>query len=134
MFWEIKHIKLNYEENTTNKINNNQIIPRDYQIEVVNKFSNINKGIIRFPCRMGKTFISTMIAKNFNNIIILSPLKTYATQLYDVFNSQFPEHECNLISMDGERDINILKANIKGKSKPNKNIKGGNMYLMFDNL
>lgn len=113
---KIKYIKLNYEDTIINEINNNQIVPRDYQLEVVNKFVDINIGIIQLPCGMGKTFISTLIAKNFNNIIILSPLRTYATQLYDVFNSQFPEYECNLISMDGERDINVLKTNFKKKN------------------
>jgi len=112
---KIKFIKLNYEDKIINKINN-VIIPRDYQLEIKNKFTNINKGIIQLPCGMGKTLISTMIAKEFNNIIILSPLRTYAYQLYDVFNLNFPNHKCNLISMDGERDINIIKSNLKDKN------------------
>lgn len=113
----IKHIKLAYVENSIEPNPNNKIIiPRDYQLEVVNKFNNVNKGIIQLPCGMGKTFIATLIAKNFNNIIILSPLRTYASQLFEIFNLYFPNHECNLISMDGERDVSVLKSNLKNKN------------------
>lgn len=113
----IKYIRLDYvTDHIEQNINDKIIIPRDYQLEVVNKFNNIQKGIIQLPCGMGKTLIATLIAKNFNNIIILSPLRTYATQLFEIFNSHFINHECNLISMDGNRDINDLKSNLKDKN------------------
>ena len=54
------------------------IISRDYQLEAVKQFENINKGILQLFCGMGKTHTSILIAKEFKNIIILSPLRSYA--------------------------------------------------------
>ena len=65
---------------------------------------------------MGKTLIATMISKNFDNIIILSPLRIYASQLFDVFNECFSDHKSNLISMDGERNFDVIKSNLKDKN------------------
>jgi len=80
--------------------------PRDYQIEAYNKF--IGKGILQLPCGMGKTLIACMIASNYDNIIILSPLRNYAVQLLEKFKEYFEDkYNYLLISMDGERSINI---------------------------
>jgi superfamily II DNA or RNA helicase/phage anti-repressor protein len=80
--------------------------PRDYQIEAYNKF--IGKGILQLPCGMGKTLIACMIASNYDNIIILSPLRNYAVQLLEKFKEYFEDkYNYLLISMDGERNINI---------------------------
>ena len=80
--------------------------PRDYQIEAYNKFTG--KGILQLPCGMGKTLIACMIASNYDNIIILSPLRNYAVQLLEKIKEYF-ENTYNylLVSMDGERSINI---------------------------
>lgn len=89
----------------------NIIIPRDYQLEIVDKFKNINEGILQLFCGMGKTYTSLLIAKEFKNIIILSPLRSYAYQLLNVFTSTLINYSSNLISSDGSRDINnILKS------------------------
>jgi superfamily II DNA or RNA helicase len=80
--------------------------PRDYQIEAYNKF--IGKGILQLPCGMGKTLIACMITSNYDNIIILSPLRNYAVQLLEKFKEYFEDkYNYLLISMDGERNINI---------------------------
>ena len=80
--------------------------PRDYQIEAYNKF--IGKGILQLPCGMGKTLIACMIASNYDNIIILSPLRNYAVQLLEKFKEYFEDkYNYLLVSMDGERSINI---------------------------
>lgn len=80
--------------------------PRDYQIEAYNKFTG--KGILQLPCGMGKTLIACMIASNYDNIIILSPLRNYAVQLLEKFKEYFEDkYNYLLVSMDGERSINI---------------------------
>lgn len=80
--------------------------PKDYQIEAYNKFTG--KGILQLPCGMGKTLIACMIASNYDNIIILSPLRNYAVQLLEKFKEYFEDkYNYLLVSMDGERSINI---------------------------
>ena len=49
-----------------------------------------------------------MIASNYDNIIILSPLRNYAFQLLEKFKEYFEDkYNYLLVSMDGERSINI---------------------------
>ena len=64
---------------------------------------------------MGKTYTSILISENFNNIVILSPLRTYACQLLDVFCKKLKTHTSNLISSDGSRDLNIILNNKHNK-------------------
>jgi len=53
---------------------------------------------------MGKTFTSVMLSKGYDDIIILSPLRSYAKQLLDTFKKSYPNHHPNLITMDGCRE------------------------------
>jgi superfamily II DNA or RNA helicase len=102
---KIKFQKLEYQEEKKEPIIIN-LEPRDYQIEAYNKF--IGKGILQLPCGMGKTLIACMIASNYDNIIILSPLRNYAVQLLEKFKEYFKDkYNYLLVSMDGERSINI---------------------------
>lgn len=102
---KIKYHKLEYNEYKEEKM----IVkfePRNYQIEAYNKFTG--KGILQLPCGMGKTLIACMIASNYDNIIILSPLRNYAVQLLEKFKEYFEDtYNYLLLSMDGERSIDI---------------------------
>ena len=102
---KIKYQKLEYQEHKEETI----ILkhqPRNYQIEAYNKFTE--KGILQLPCGMGKTLIACMIASNYDNIIILSPLRNYAVQLLEKFKEYFEDtYNYLLLSMDGERSIDI---------------------------
>lgn len=102
---KIKYHKLEYNEHKEEKM----IVkfePRNYQIEAYNKFTG--KGILQLPCGMGKTLIACMIASNYDNIIILSPLRNYAVQLLEKFKEYFEDtYNYLLLSMDGERSIDI---------------------------
>lgn len=107
----IKYQKLEYQEHKEEQM----IVkfePRNYQIEASNKFNG--KGILQLPCGMGKTYIACMIASNYDNIIILSPLRNYAVQLLEKFKEYFEDtYNYLLLSMDGERSIDICnKKNI----------------------
>ena len=62
----------------------NDVILRDYQVEAIEQFKTIDKGILQLFCGMGKTLVAINIAKEFKNIIILSPLRNYALQLFNV--------------------------------------------------
>jgi superfamily II DNA or RNA helicase len=103
---KIKFQKLEYQEEKKEDPIIVKHQPRDYQIEAYNKF--IGKGILQLPCGMGKTLIACMITSNYDNIIILSPLRNYAVQLLEKFKEYFEDkYNYLLISMDGERNINI---------------------------
>jgi superfamily II DNA or RNA helicase len=111
----VKFLNINYEELI--KVDENIVeIAREYQLEAVEKFKSINKGILQLFCGMGKTYTSILISENFNNIVILSPLRTYAYQLLNVFSNKLKTHTSNLISSDGVRDLNELLKNKKIKN------------------
>ena len=107
----IKFYKIPYIDNNIviDKIN----IPYDYQLEAMDKFRTISKGILQMPCGMGKTFTSILISEGYNNIIILSPLRIYADQHLQSFTNYFNNYEKNLITMDGNRDLSNLIENKK---------------------
>jgi superfamily II DNA or RNA helicase len=72
--------------------------PFDYQIEAYNILKNQKKSSLNMTCGMGKTFVAIMIAKNYKNIIILSPQIIYADQLLKRFQDHFNDYETNLIT------------------------------------
>jgi len=82
------------------------MIPRDYQKEILSLYNNSTRFVVSLPCGMGKTFISFLIAKTFNNIIFFAPSRQLCIQTIELFSSGLPNHKCKLISCDGERDVN----------------------------
>jgi len=111
---------------------NNLIIPRDYQLDAYNKLKNYNKCILQLPCGMGKTYIASLLAKDYDNIIILSPLRSLAQQLLNNFN-QYLNYEYNpiLISMDGHRKIDIINTFIKEKNIISSTFDSANILIQF---
>ena len=105
---KIKYINLPYI-----KIGNEEIKPRDYQIEAYNKFTG--KGILQLPCGMGKTLIACMVATNYDNIIILSPLRNYAVQLLEKFKAT-KIHSCFIVNeygtLEGMITLNDILSSI----------------------
>lgn len=47
---------------------------RDYQQEAYNMLKDKNRSIISIPCGMGKTHLSTLLAKDHDNIIFFAPV------------------------------------------------------------
>jgi len=93
------------------------LVAKDYQLEAFNTLKDKNRSILSLPCGMGKTFTSFLIAKNYNNIILIAPLRQLIIQLMDDYN-KYTNYEYNniLISSDGSRnDINII-SNLKDKN------------------
>ncbi len=85
----------------------------DYQQEAVKTlqeyFINNKRGILSFPCGVGKTIISCYFSKIFKNIVILSPLRQYAEQNLFKFLSYDPSFKGLLVDSDGTRDIDEIR-------------------------
>lgn len=87
--------------------------PRDYQLEAANLLKDKNRSILSIPCGMGKTYISTLLAKDHDNIVFFAPTKELCLQTYGVYKKQLKDYSCNLISGDGIRQIDRCKLGKK---------------------
>jgi superfamily II DNA or RNA helicase len=90
--------------------------PYDYQLEAYDKIKNLKKSILQLPCGMGKTLISIMWAKQFDIIIIFSPLMQHALQNKTRFQNELDNYVSLLIDSDGSRDINLITKKLKKKT------------------
>ena len=114
----IQFINFPFNNETIIPINiKEKIVAREYQLEASNKIKNYDKCILSLPCGMGKTYTASLIAKNYNNVIVIAPLRFLAQQLlFNMYNYLEMEYSPILISMDGSRNINIIKNYIKKKN------------------
>ena len=118
---KIPYINLPYN-NTIIDINfinneNNLIVTRDYQLDIYNKFIDINRGIISLPCGMGKTFCSYLIGKDYDNLIIVSPTRALSeSNLVNLYKYSNNVYNPILISTDGTRKVNEIINIIKDKN------------------
>lgn len=109
------------EKNMTNLIDT----PFDYQIEATIKLKDVFIGqnkyraVLQLPCGLGKTLISMIVGLNFNQVIIVSPLKEYCIQNLDRFKSEvkYNNYKELLIDTDGTRDLDEIKDFIKNNNK-----------------
>jgi superfamily II DNA or RNA helicase len=86
--------------------------PFQYQLEAersfVEKFDK--RGILAMPCGTGKTYISYLVSKHHQQIIILSPLKQHTKQNVEKFIEYgYPESKTLRVDSDGERDIRQIE-------------------------
>jgi superfamily II DNA or RNA helicase len=112
---------INLPFNNENIIFNNEtekiIKPRDYQIEAYNKLKGLDKCILSLPCSMGKTYISSMLGQDYDNIIILSPTRALAQQSLEKFKEYLKtKYNYILISIDGKRKIDEINKVLKSKN------------------
>jgi superfamily II DNA or RNA helicase len=85
---------------------------RDLAIEY---YRNHDNGVLAMPCGTGKTYTAFLIAQNFKQIVILSPLKQFAKQNMDRFVEYgFPRANTLLVDSDGCRDIGKVGEFIAG--------------------
>ena len=107
------------EQNYANLIEN----AYDYQIEASEKiktvFKDKNRALLQLPCGLGKTLISMMIGLNYEQVIILSPLKQYCIQNLDRFKSdiKYKDYNSLIIDSDETRDIKYISNFIKTNKK-----------------
>jgi superfamily II DNA or RNA helicase len=100
-----------------NFLNYIDIQPRDYQLEACNLLKNENRSILSLPSGMGKTFTSYLIAKEYNNIIYIAPLRFLAKQILDqVYDYSNKSYNPILISSDGVRNINCIEQILMDKN------------------
>jgi superfamily II DNA or RNA helicase len=121
---KIYFVKLPYEDKNKNKheIEKTEIIPYSYQTEAVAKFKEHfqtnNRGILSLPCGCGKTYTSYVISSDYSHIIILSPLREFASQNLNRFIEYgYDKTNTLLVDSDGNRDIDSIKEIIKNKIK-----------------
>jgi len=116
---KIYFVKLPYE----NKINTIEdirveIVPYSYQTEAVATFKEHyqtnNRGILSLPCGCGKTYTSYLISNDYKHIVILSPLREFASQNLNRFVEYgYDKNNTLLVDTDGNRDIDSIKEFIK---------------------
>ncbi len=118
---KIYFVKLPYEDENTYIVKEDtktEIVPYSYQTEAANKckehFETNNRGILSLPCGCGKTYTSYLISNNYKHIIILSPLREFASQNLNRFIEYgYDKKNTLLVDTDGIRDINSIKKFIK---------------------
>ena len=119
---QIYFVKLPYE-NTNIEID---IVPEieaySYQIEAVNTFTEYyktkNRGILSLPCGCGKTFTSYLISNTYKHVIILSPLREFASQNLNKFIEYgYDKKNTRLVDSDGDRDIDSIKKFIQSNDR-----------------
>ena len=115
---KIEFINLPFNNNTIDIIPiETPIHTRDYQLEAVEKLKGKNNAVLSLPCGMGKTFTASLLAKNYKNIIILSPLRYLAFQTLEHFKTYIgKDYSPILISIDGKRNIDGINNYIKDKN------------------
>jgi superfamily II DNA or RNA helicase len=116
---KIQFINLPFNNLTIDIIENIEIplTIRDYQQDVYNKLYNKKTSILSLPCGMGKTYTTSLIAKHYDNIIILSPLRYLAFQTLEQYKKYLgSEYSPILISLDGKRKLEDINNYIKEKN------------------
>ncbi len=112
----IKYIKLlfnnNIETTTESYI---KLKPYQYQLDAYEKLKNKKRSILQLPCGMGKTLVSIIWAKQFDIIIIFSPLKQHAQQNLKRFKNELDNYRGILVDSDGTRDLNDIKQYLDEK-------------------
>jgi len=116
---ECRMKKIKYTNLPMVKISNEDIKPRDYQIEAFNKLDKVNRGILEMPCGTGKTLVTYLISLNYDNIILISPLIATTDQLMVHYKNYYSQGDStndvvfNTIHSDGNRKIENIKFGTK---------------------
>jgi superfamily II DNA or RNA helicase len=110
----LTYIKIPFVDPTTMVIDTVEIKPHQYQLDAVNDavkcFKSGNRGILAMPCGTGKTFVSNLLSKDHEQLIILSPLKQNTKQNLNKFIEYgYAKENTLLVDSDGERDIDNIK-------------------------
>lgn len=101
------NLKYNFPMNKLNeKLLNN---PYYYQVDAYNELKNKNRTILQLPCGMGKTLIGIMLAKDYKQIIILSPLKAHAKQNLNRYQNELSNYNGLLVNSDNIGTRNTIK-------------------------
>jgi superfamily II DNA or RNA helicase len=123
---KIYFVKLPYENSNNEAIEEIDIVPEivaySYQAEALNTlkkhYDTINRGILSLPCGTGKTFTSYLISNDYKQVIILSPLREFASQNLNKFIEYgYDKKNTRLVDSDGDRDIESIKGFIQSNNR-----------------
>ena len=99
--------------------NNSILEPFQYQIDAYEALKGKHRTVLQMACGTGKTLVSILLAKDYKQNIIISPLKAYCEQNMERFTSQMPE-KYKMLIIDGDNDgrnihkiIEFIKNNEK---------------------
>jgi superfamily II DNA or RNA helicase len=93
--------------------------PFQYQIDAYEALKGKHRTVLQMACGTGKTLVSILLAKDYKQNIIISPLKAYCEQNMERFQSQIPnEYKMLIIDSDNDgRNINKIINFIKNNEK-----------------
>jgi superfamily II DNA or RNA helicase len=102
-----------------NDSSNTKLTPRDYQLEAIGQLRAKQRTVCQLPCGMGKTLIAIKLAEQYNQVIVITPLKIYCEQNMERFKSQMPsEYFMMIIDSDNDgRNIDKIKKFIGDNEK-----------------
>ena len=112
---QIEFIKKEFNPNKINKNIKKIKEPYYFQIEAYEKLKNSKRSILNLPCGTGKTYTSIMIAKDYENIVIISPLLAYAKQNLELFHNELNNYQTILINSEGTRNMKEINNMINLK-------------------
>jgi superfamily II DNA or RNA helicase/prophage antirepressor-like protein len=94
--------------------------PRQYQLDAIKALKKFKRGLIATPCGTGKTYTSSLIAKEYDNVVIFAPLRELASNLLNTYYKYFDDDSFSkiLVSSDtnASRDINTLIKSLDDKN------------------
>ena len=122
----VKFIKKVFDDNQENNgmsPDNIKLIDRPYyyQTDAYQNLKNIDRTILNLPCGMGKTLTSIMLSRDYENIVIISPLIAYAKQNLERYMDELSSdgYKSIFVCSEGTRDEVEIIENL---NKNNKNI------------
>ena len=107
------------KDKDNDKINNKKLKPFQYQIDAYEALKGKHRTVLQMACGTGKTLVSILLAKDYKQNIIISPLKSYCEQNMERFQSQMPKSYAMLIidSDNDGRNIDNITEFIKKNPK-----------------
>lgn len=107
----IEYINISFNNYISENIETLNLVPKYYQICAYDILKGNKKAILNMPCGMGKTYISYLLSQDYDNIILVSPLRIYAQNILNTFKSYLNNdttYKYSLISSDTKRIVPIL--------------------------
>ena len=107
------------KDKDNDKINNKKLKPFQYQIDAYEALKGKHRTVLQMACGTGKTLVSILLAKDYKQNIIISPLKSYCEQNMERFQCQMPKSYAMLIidSDNDGRNIDNITEYIKKNPK-----------------
>lgn len=84
-------------------INTTKLIPFQYQKDAYEALKGKQRTVLQMACGTGKTLVSILLAKDYKQNIIISPLKAYCEQNLERFKSEMPE-DYSMLIIDSDND------------------------------